>query len=314
MPTKLPNLDDKSYAELVEDARSSIPALCPRWTDHNPSDPGIAVIELFAWLTEMMLYRTNRLPDATYRTFLKFLNGSQWQPPAGRDLDGLIRSTIQGLRERYRAVSADDYEYLATRVWPSTEEGRALGRRLLRVRCVGERDLDAADREARAPGHVSLIVLPDEGEGDSPWLSPEASLVQSIVDFFRDRRLITTRLHVTGPRYRTVPIVAQIHLRDDAKAAEVEAAARSALVRHFDPRHGGAHGRGWPFGRDVSVSEIYALLDGIRGVDFADGVTLAGAPAASFALAAHELPRVGEGDITLTMMERRGREWARVSL
>ncbi|APR86363.1 Hypothetical protein A7982_11712 [Minicystis rosea] len=235
--------------------------------------------------------------------------------PEGRSLDALIGSTIQGLRERFRAVSIDDFEFLAMRTWPATEEGRALGQRLLRVRCLGERNLEGADPKARTPGHVSLIILPETGAGIAPWLSPDEALIRSLVDFFRDRVLITTRFHVTGPAYRSVPIAATIHLRDDARAAgEVAAAARAAIARHFDPRYGGAGGRGWSFGRGVSVSEVYAILDAVRGVDFADGVTFAGANAPSITLAAHELPRIGEEDITLTLMERRGREWAPVSL
>ena len=43
MPILLPNLDDKTYAGLVEEARALIASLYPEWTDHNPSDPGIAI-------------------------------------------------------------------------------------------------------------------------------------------------------------------------------------------------------------------------------------------------------------------------------
>src|SRR5690349_4133941 len=53
MPLPLPNLDDRSYTDLVEEARRLIPTYAPEWTNHNPSDPGIMLIELFAYLTEM---------------------------------------------------------------------------------------------------------------------------------------------------------------------------------------------------------------------------------------------------------------------
>ena len=59
-----PTLDDRSYAGLLEEARTLIPSLAPQWTNHNPSDPGITLVELFAWLTEMLIYRVNRLPFA----------------------------------------------------------------------------------------------------------------------------------------------------------------------------------------------------------------------------------------------------------
>jgi predicted phage baseplate assembly protein len=75
MALPLPRLDDRTYADLVEEARRLIPSFDPSWTDHNPSDPGITLIELFAWLTEMLLYRMDRVPEAHVRTFLKLLGG-----------------------------------------------------------------------------------------------------------------------------------------------------------------------------------------------------------------------------------------------
>jgi predicted phage baseplate assembly protein len=75
MPINLPNLDDRSYADLVGQARAMIPKLCPEWTDHNPTDPGIVLIELLAWLAEMVLYRVNAVPDRNALAFLRLLNG-----------------------------------------------------------------------------------------------------------------------------------------------------------------------------------------------------------------------------------------------
>src|SRR5262245_31619972 len=61
MALPLPNLDDRRWADLVEEARSLIPRLAPLWTDHNVHDPGITFIELFAWLAEMQIYQVNRV-------------------------------------------------------------------------------------------------------------------------------------------------------------------------------------------------------------------------------------------------------------
>ena len=65
MPIRLPNLDDRRYAELVEEALELIPVHAPQWTNHNPSDPGIMLVELFAYLTEML----SSLPTAAVQTF-----------------------------------------------------------------------------------------------------------------------------------------------------------------------------------------------------------------------------------------------------
>jgi predicted phage baseplate assembly protein len=68
LPT--PRLDDRTFADLVEEARARIPLYTPEWTDHNLSDPGITMLELFAWLTDITLYRLNRVPD---KHFIKFM-------------------------------------------------------------------------------------------------------------------------------------------------------------------------------------------------------------------------------------------------
>jgi Baseplate J-like protein len=68
-----PDLDDRRWADLVAEARALIPEYAPQWTDHNPSDIGITLIELFAWLVEGMTYRLNRVPEKNYVAFLNLL-------------------------------------------------------------------------------------------------------------------------------------------------------------------------------------------------------------------------------------------------
>src|SRR5262249_20230337 len=80
MPLQLPNLDDRRYADLVEEARRLIPTYAPRWTNHNPSDPGVTLLELFAYLSELLIYRLNRVTSANVISFLKLLNGPNWRP------------------------------------------------------------------------------------------------------------------------------------------------------------------------------------------------------------------------------------------
>ena len=71
LPT--PNLDDRNAQSLVDEAKQLIPTYCPEWTNHNVSDPGVALIELFAWMSEYMLYRLNQVPDAFYTRMLNLL-------------------------------------------------------------------------------------------------------------------------------------------------------------------------------------------------------------------------------------------------
>ena len=80
MSLQVPNLDDRTFQDIVSEARSKIPLYCPKWTDYNLSDPGITLIELFAWMVDMLLYRLNQVPEKNYIKFLELM-GIQLQPP-----------------------------------------------------------------------------------------------------------------------------------------------------------------------------------------------------------------------------------------
>ena len=74
MPLPTPNLDDLRFqGDLVDEARRRIVRYCPEWTEYNVSDPGITLIELFAWMTEMLVYRLNRVPEKSHVQFLELL-------------------------------------------------------------------------------------------------------------------------------------------------------------------------------------------------------------------------------------------------
>jgi len=80
MPLESPVLDDRRFLEIVDELRKRIPEYCAEWTDINLSDPGITLLELFAWMTETMLYRLNRVPLLHYIKFMD-LFGITLKPP-----------------------------------------------------------------------------------------------------------------------------------------------------------------------------------------------------------------------------------------
>jgi predicted phage baseplate assembly protein len=84
MSLPVTNLDDRKFQDLVDEAKRMIPQLCPEWTNHNLSDPGVALIELFAWMTETMLYRLNQVPDVFYTHMLNLLGFEQFPASAAR--------------------------------------------------------------------------------------------------------------------------------------------------------------------------------------------------------------------------------------
>ena len=81
-----PRLDDRRFQDLVDDAKRMVQQRCVEWTDHNVSDPGVTLIETFAFMTDELLYRLNRVPDRLYITFLDLL-GVTLHPPTPAHVD-----------------------------------------------------------------------------------------------------------------------------------------------------------------------------------------------------------------------------------
>lgn len=361
MAIPLPALDDRTYADLLDEALTLLPSLAPGWTDHNPSDPGITLLELFAWLAEMLVWRTGQVPDENVRAFLRLLGGPE--APGGGDLGEAVHATVAGLRDGYRAVTPADYERLATdgfNAWlaaaraeedaggplaewhrvtglPAAPDGRPSAvAPVARARCVPRRALDAgteAERALDAPGQVSVMLLPARGGDVPPPLSGVAPPAAggatrgAVWGFLEERRLLGTRVHVVSPLYVPVRVEAVVvrradapepvspaKLRDDwdgVAARDLRRGALEAVAAWLDPLRGGPDGRGWPFGRDVHVSDLYGVLEAVPGVDHVADLRLsspcdpgdAGCVSAvpvlhpddggqvGLALAAHHLPR-----------------------
>lgn len=97
LPT--PNLDDRTFDQLVLEARARIAQTSPGWTDLSPHDPGMVLVETFAYLTESLLYRLNRVPEKVYVEFLRLI-GVKLQPPGA----AAVRLTFTLERPAERAV------------------------------------------------------------------------------------------------------------------------------------------------------------------------------------------------------------------
>lgn len=276
MALPLPVLDDRTYAELADEARALIPGLAPAWTDHNPSDPGITLVELFAWLVEMQHFRADQVPPEHTRAFLSLLNGPDWTGTG--DLDDDVASTISDLRTRYRAVTAGDFEQLAladfnrllasarhaersatdeapaesspalAEWWAQTGLSPALDvlpsavPAVLRAHLVARRDLDGdseTDRSQPAPAHVSLVVVSAD-EPAEPLGMPDtpgpAALRRALWQYLDPRRTLGTRHHVVSPLYVPIRVEALLALRPDLPDLDVADDEGWAHLAVADPR------------------------------------------------------------------------------
>src|ERR1051325_8977502 len=77
-----PELDDRRFQSLVDDAKRLVQQRCPEWSDHNVSDPGVTLIETFAYMVDQLLYRLNRVPDRNYVKFLELIGVKLFAPSA----------------------------------------------------------------------------------------------------------------------------------------------------------------------------------------------------------------------------------------
>lgn len=330
MPIQLPNLDDRDYPSLNEEVRALIPRYSREWTNFNPSDPGIMLLEILVWLTDQAFYRVNRIPPATYASFIRLLSneaieGSLSDPEVLANEIARVQALV---RERYRAVTADDYRDLTLERMAELEPtlpGRAIVLTNVNLGIVPDDTQSLAELEEEA--HVSVVVVPNcTDAAESEWCEivevpgdPEDSedvsvtyyplpdLLDEVRTRLEERRLIGTRIHVVAPSYRRVNFAIRIALSDESTGG-TEARVRKSLRDFFDALTGGQDGAGWPAGRNVYKSEVYQIVEGVAGVDhviradFTDGEGAAIVGDAEI----HEWELVEVGSVNVTVEERRG--------
>jgi hypothetical protein len=81
MTLPVPRIDDRGYARILSDALARIPVHTPEWTNFNDADPGVTLLQLFAFMTDSLLYRANLIPERNRLKFLELL-GIPLRPPA----------------------------------------------------------------------------------------------------------------------------------------------------------------------------------------------------------------------------------------
>ena len=73
MPITQPAIDDRRFAQLVDDTLARVPVHTPEWTNFNQSDPGVTMVQLFSFLTENLIFRANQIPERNRAKFLQLL-------------------------------------------------------------------------------------------------------------------------------------------------------------------------------------------------------------------------------------------------
>jgi predicted phage baseplate assembly protein len=187
------------------------------------------------------------------------------------DTEEMLTIGPRRLSHRDRAVSVEDFEELAFEA----------SRQVAKARCLGTTNLirndtglpDPCDpRQFHQPieerGWVSLIIVPNSPD---PRPCPSLQLRRVVKDYLRERAPTVVaagdRIVVRPPDYVIVSVQAKIFVTTLEKAAAVETEARMQLEKFLHPVSGGPEGEGWEFGRPVTRSDVFALLERIADVD-----------------------------------------------
>lgn len=177
-------------------------------------------------------------------------------------LDRMLEIGPARISHRNRAVTVDDFEWLA----------REASRKLAKVRCLPNTN----NRMEKETGWVSVIIVPDSPE-DEP--SPSLELKRKVRKYLEEHCANTIsfpdHIHVTGPSYVKVGVSVDVFIISIDAAGEVEREVNKKLRVFFHPLTGGPEGNGWDFGRDVSVSDVYALIEKIKDVDHVENLKFA---------------------------------------
>lgn len=207
----------------------------------------------------------------TLKTSIPYITRVGNRQPAwgGMDAESLESAMTRApalLRSRDRAVTESDFEFLARQALPAATS---------RVKCLQPRPAEAG---RVAPGQIYVLVIP-RVMNPNHYIRPEElelddKQMTTLSEYLDERRLLTTRLDIRAPAYRWVSVSAELREAPGFSREEVEAEVLSRLYRYLNPLVGGPKGEGWPFGRDLFVSDVYQSLQGTPNVQFIRSVTM----------------------------------------
>lgn len=173
-----------------------------------------------------------------------------------------------------RNLSDEFFTASVTVIYPGGPED---GRTWTGVELPGKSLCDETLTVASA-GEVRLLIVP---QSTAPQPMPSLGLVRRVESYLQARLDPTVALSVSGPEWLQVTVTAQFAPRSMQTADALSARVRGELDRFLHPLHGGRTGRGWPFGRRPYLSDLYALLAAVEGVDHVDSLSIDPPPDAS---------------------------------
>ncbi|NEP23519.1 putative baseplate assembly protein [Moorena sp. SIO3I6] len=195
-------------------------------------------------------------------------------------LDSLRDRIPKEIRHRHRAVTQDDYQDLAkalpgvvrAKCVPLVDLAQLLAPTNNQPQCFPLTDIDnnSAVAPAKVPGVVSVIIVPHSKEAKP---LPSQELINRVQTYLETNAQPTVRISVVGAAYVSVNITTTIAVTSLETASQVEQGIEQALERFLHPLTGGFDRKGWDFGREPYLSDLYRLLESIPGVDHVVSLT-----------------------------------------
>jgi predicted phage baseplate assembly protein len=168
----------------------------------------------------------------------------------------------QMFRTRNRAVTENDFEFLALEVSPS----------VARAKCVQPQENTNGD--SPPPGVVIVLLIPQVSTTEG-YIPPEEfelsrEVKEEVRSYLDERRLLSTMLVISEPSYHWVSVEARVKVKARLDPAQVRQEVEKKLYRFINPLWGGPEGDGWPFGRDLIISEVYSCIQSVEGVEYVE--------------------------------------------
>ncbi|MCP4368485.1 MAG: hypothetical protein GY797_10310 [Deltaproteobacteria bacterium] len=207
-------------------------------------------------------------------------------------------------KQNFRAITLEDFEELAKERFNEAQDSswvpEAHDNRVARAVAVPGKNLEGNPPFQKEQGAISIIILPKSKDSEDIELVPTGELIGEVERFLDQRRLITTRIHVVGPKYVIISLEIELVLEPRTNASEKEAEIKNQIQEFFHPLTGGDQGTGWPLGRNVYKSELFQLVESVGSIDHVNKVVLNGDPLAKeIPLVEIELPIINNINITL---------------
>lgn len=124
------------------------------------------------------------------------------------------------------------------------------------------------------PGVVSVVVVPDLDPAIEPEPMPVPSFLREVCKQLDRYRLVTTEIYVVPPQYmRICKMNVSVLPAAGYTRSQLQQLIGQRLAQYLHPLIGGEDGTGYPFGADVHISDLQALITRVEGVERVDTIS-----------------------------------------